>query len=78
MNPSFSQSVLLLALSIPSLGLSCWAARYPKKTIVGIGLGVVVGLVLLNVATFLVGFLSYVLPFGQLDFWLANLLQNNP
>lgn len=76
MNPSLSQSVLLLALSIPVLGLSCWAARYPKKAVPGIGLGVLVGVVLLNVTSFLVGFLSYVLSFGQVDFWLGSFLQN--
>ena len=76
MNPSLSQSALLLALSIPALGLSCWAARYPKKTILGIGLGVLVGVALLNATSFLVGFLGYVLPFRQLDFWLASLLLN--
>lgn len=65
-----------MALSILALGLSCWAARYPKKAILGIGLGVLVGVSLLNATSFLVGLLSYVLPFGQLDFWVASLLQN--
>ncbi len=67
-----TQSALLLILTTLSLAVSCRLARYPQRTSVGIGLGVGTGLVLIIAMSSLVGFLSEVLPFGQIDFWLAS------
>lgn len=71
---SFTESALLVLLTILSLALSCWLARYPRKTSVGITLGVVLGVFLTNLAAGIVAFLGNVLPFGQIDFWLASSL----
>jgi len=71
---SFTESALLVLLTILSLALSCWLARYPRKTSVGITLGVVLGVFLTNLAAGIVAFLGDVLPFGQIDFWLASSL----
>jgi hypothetical protein len=49
-------------------------ARQPAKTSVGITLGVLLGLVLIYTTSALVAFLANVLPFGQIDFWLSNLV----
>jgi len=71
---SFTESALLVLLTILSLALSCWLARYPRKTSVGITLGVVLGVFLTNLAAGIVAFLGNVFPFGQIDFWLASSL----
>lgn len=71
---SFTESALLVLLTILTLALSCWLARYPRKTSVGITLGVVLGVFLTNLAAGIVAFLGDVLPFGQIDFWLASSL----
>ncbi|CAN7399719.1 hypothetical protein EXN32_04770 [Agrobacterium tumefaciens] len=71
---SFTELALLALLAILSLALSCWLARYPRKTSVGIMLGVVLGVFLTNLAAGIVAFLGNVLPFGQIDFWLASSL----
>ncbi|UXT23373.1 hypothetical protein FY140_22120 [Agrobacterium tumefaciens] len=71
---SFTELALLAVLAILSLALSCWLARYPRKTSVGITLGVVLGVFLTNLAAGIVAFLGKVLPFGQIDFWLASFL----
>ena len=66
----------MVFFTILSLALSCLLARYPRKASVGIALGVFLGLVLINITSGLVAFLGYALPFGQIDFWLANLVQS--
>lgn len=71
---SFTETALLASLAILSLALSCWLARYPRKTSVGIMLGVLLGIFVFNVAAGFVAFLGNVLPFGQIDFWLSNFL----
>ncbi|SNB69116.1 MULTISPECIES: hypothetical protein [unclassified Agrobacterium] len=71
---SFTEPALLVLLAILSLALSCWLARYPRKTSVGITLGVVLGVFLTNLAAAMVAFLGNVIPFGQIDFWLAGSL----
>ena len=71
---SFTEPALLVLLAILSLALSCWLARYPRKTSVGVTLGVVLGVFLTNLAAGIVAFLGNVLPFGQIDFWLADSL----
>ncbi|MFB4373973.1 hypothetical protein G6M16_012915 [Agrobacterium tumefaciens] len=71
---SFTELALLALLAILSLALSCWLARYPRKTSVGIMLGVVLGVFLTNLGAGIVAFLGNVLPFGQIDFWLASSL----
>ncbi|WP_174020899.1 hypothetical protein G6L89_012240 [Agrobacterium fabrum] len=71
---SFTETALLASLAILSLALSCWLARYPRKTSVGIMLGVLLGIFAFNVAAGLVAFLGNVLPFAQIDFWLSNFL----
>ncbi|MBW9072678.1 hypothetical protein JNB72_06615 [Agrobacterium deltaense] len=71
---SFTELALLALLAILSLALSCWLARYPRKTSVGIMLGVVLGVFLTNLGAGIVAFLENVLPFGQIDFWLASSL----
>lgn len=73
-NTSFTEPALLVLLAILSLALSCWLARYPRKTSVGVTLGVVLGVFLTNLAAGIVAFLGNVLPFGQIDFWLADSL----
>ena len=70
---SFTETGLLVSLAILSLALSCWSARYPRKTSVGILLGVLLGIFAFNVAAGF-AFLGNVLPFGQIDFWLSNSL----
>ncbi|WLD96524.1 hypothetical protein PX860_13385 [Agrobacterium leguminum] len=71
---SFTELALLALLAILSLALSCWLARYPRKMSVGIILGVLLGIFLTNLAAGIVAFLGNVLPFGQIDFWLASSL----
>jgi hypothetical protein len=68
-----SQNALLLFLTIGSFALACWIARYPRKAAAGVPLGVAAGVTMLLVASGAVGFIGHVLPFGQLDFWLAQL-----
>ena len=71
---SFTELALLALLAILSLALSCWLARYPRKTSVGIMLGVLLGVFLTNLAAGIVAFLGNLLPFGQIDLWLASFL----
>ncbi|MGV1957069.1 hypothetical protein ACQZ5G_18725 [Agrobacterium sp. 22-214-1] len=71
---SFTELALLALLAILSLALSCWLARYPRKTSVGIMLGVLLGVFLTNLAAGIVAILGNLLPFGQIDFWLASSL----
>ena len=71
-NVSFAETALFIFLFIPFLALSCWLARYPSKTSIGVTLGVLLGVLSINVAAGLVAFLGHVLPFGQIDFWLAS------
>ncbi len=73
-NTSFTEPALVVLLATLSLALSCWLARYPRKTSVGVTLGVVLGVFLTNLAAGIVAFLGNVLPFGQIDFWLASSL----
>jgi lipopolysaccharide export LptBFGC system permease protein LptF len=73
-NTSFTEPALLVLLATLSLALSCWLARYPRKTSVGVTLGVVLGVFLTSLAVGIVAFLGNVLPFGQIDFWLASSL----
>ncbi|MCZ7446789.1 hypothetical protein O8B93_04195 [Agrobacterium rhizogenes] len=71
---SSTETALLASFTILSLALSCWLARYPRKTSVGIMLGVFLGILAFNVVAGFVAFLGNVLPFGQIDFWLSNSL----
>ncbi|EGL66280.1 hypothetical protein AGRO_1001 [Agrobacterium sp. ATCC 31749] len=71
---SFTETALLASLAILSLALSCWLARYPRTTSVGILLGVLLGIFVFNAAAGFVAFLGNVLPFGQIDFWLSSFL----
>lgn len=73
-NISFTQTALLAFLVVLSLALSCWLARYPSKTSVGVTLGVLLGVFLINATAGLVAFLGNAIPFGQIDFWLASSL----
>ncbi|MCZ7464990.1 hypothetical protein [Rhizobium rhizogenes] len=77
-NISFTQTALLAFLVVLSLALSCWLARYPSKTSVGVTLGVLLGVFLINATAGLVAFLGNTLPFGQIDFWLASSLADVP
>ncbi|OOO16185.1 hypothetical protein KHC17_21570 [Agrobacterium salinitolerans] len=70
---SFTELALLALLTILSLTLSCWLARCPRKTSVGMTLGVVLGVFLIKLAA-IVAFLGTVLPCAQIDFWLASSL----
>ena len=54
--------------TVVSLCLACWLARRPTRTSVGVILGALLGLVLISIASVLVGFLGNVLPLGQIDF----------
>ncbi|EMS99002.1 hypothetical protein H009_04629 [Agrobacterium tumefaciens str. Cherry 2E-2-2] len=60
---SFTELALLALLAILSLALSCWLARYPRKTSAGIMLGVLLGVFLTNLAAGIVAFLGNVLPY---------------
>ena len=71
---SFTAATLLIVPNLFSLGLACWLARYPRKTSAGIALGTLSGFILINLASGLVALLGYLLPIGQMDFWLAHLL----
>lgn len=71
---STSQLATLIILQTVCLALACLIARYPKKPAAGIMLGVAAGTVLMVLTAALVGFLGSVLPFGQMDFWLATLV----
>lgn len=74
METSFTQSALVLILTVLALGFSCGLARYPKRASAGIILGVLAGIVSMTIVSGIVAFLGYVLPFGQFDFWLASLI----
>lgn len=65
---SFTESALLVVLTVLSLALSCWLARYPRKTSVGITLGVVLGVFLINLTAGLVAFLEMPSHSGRLIF----------
>jgi lipopolysaccharide export LptBFGC system permease protein LptF len=71
---SFTQSALVLVLTILALAFSCGLARYPRRASLGIILGVVAGIVSMTIVSGIVAFLGYVLPFGQFDYWLASLV----
>ena len=45
----------------------------PRRPAVGISLGVPVGFLLLIATSRILGFTGYVIPYGQIDFWLAEL-----
>ena len=74
MDTSLSQTVLATVFAIPALALTCWAARYPRKTVTGILAGMIVGLILINLASGIAAFLAYILPIGQMDYWLTTLI----
>ncbi|RRN73707.1 hypothetical protein EIQ31_07735 [Agrobacterium deltaense] len=67
---SFTELALLALLAILSLSLSCWLARYPRKTSVGVMLGVVLGVFLTNLAAGIV--LSGKCPPLRADRFLAG------
>lgn len=69
---SLTESALLIVFTILSLALSCWLARYPRRTSVGILLGVLLGIILISAASALVAFVGYVVPLAQMDFWLMS------
>jgi len=71
---SFTETALMALLAILSLALACWLGRYPRKTSVGILLGVLLGIFVFNVAAGFVALLGNILPFAQIDFWLSNFL----
>lgn len=75
---SFTESALAISLAILSLALSCWLARRPRRTATGITLGVVLGVVLFSLAPAFLDFLGHVVPFRQVDSWLAGLLSRIP
>ncbi|RYF33790.1 MAG: hypothetical protein EOO38_29950 [Cytophagaceae bacterium] len=76
MDTSISQTVLATAFSLPALALACWVARYPRKTSIGILAGVVVAVALVNLASGIAAFLGYILPIGQMEYWLTRLIGN--
>ncbi|TYC66146.1 hypothetical protein FMN63_22005 [Stappia sp. BW2] len=71
---SVTEIVLLYLFVVLSFVSACWLARVPRNAGIGIALGVVLGISTLTATSALVGFLHNVLPFGQVDFWFANLL----
>jgi ABC-type Fe3+ transport system permease subunit len=71
---SFTQSALLLVLTLLALCLACALARYPRRASFGIVLGVVTGFVSITAVSGIVAFLGYTIPFGQFDYWLASLV----
>ncbi len=73
MTSSISQTILLLLATIFSLTLTCLVARYPRSAVAGISLGALVGVVLLIISSGLVSFIGYVIPLGQIDFWIGDL-----
>ncbi|NTF10357.1 hypothetical protein G6L37_23980 [Agrobacterium rubi] len=74
MDLSLSQTALQALFTILSLASACSIARYPRNANAGVLLGVLVSVVLLIVTSGIVGFIAHIIPFGQIDFWLANLL----
>lgn len=74
MDLSLSQTVILGLFTILSLASACSIARYPRNAYAGVFLGMLVGVVLLIVTSGIVGFVGHIIPFGQIDLWLANLL----
>ncbi|MET3648798.1 lipopolysaccharide export LptBFGC system permease protein LptF [Phyllobacterium ifriqiyense] len=76
LDTSISQTVLTTVFALPALALACWVARYPRKTSMGILAGVVVAVALVNLASGIAAFLGYILPIGQMDYWLTTLIGN--
>ncbi|WP_337268767.1 hypothetical protein [Oryzifoliimicrobium ureilyticus] len=74
MTSSIVANALGLIFGILSLGCACSLARYPSRPLVGVALGTALGLVLINLSAAIIAFLSYVVPFGQIDFWLASFI----
>lgn len=71
---SIAQNLLSAILLILCLIVVSAVARLPGRTGRGIAAGVTIGFIIINAAAATVAFLAYVLPLGQIDFWLRNLL----
>ncbi|WP_246749554.1 hypothetical protein [Agrobacterium rosae] len=69
-----SQTAKLALFTILTLASACSIARYPRNANAGVLLGVLVGVMLLIVTSGIVGFIGHIIPFGQIDLWLENLL----
>ncbi|PIB24530.1 hypothetical protein BFP76_04835 [Amylibacter kogurei] len=69
-----TQSVIVMLTSIFAIALGCWCARKPEKTMHGILLGTSVGIGTALILHFLVSLLSYIFPFGQIDYWFATFI----
>lgn len=65
---------LLLLSGVVSLAVTALVARRPARAWTGLLVGVAAGLVTGLVLGFAIGWMETVLPFGQLDFWLARIL----
>ena len=74
METAVVEAALHLIAGVTALAVTAWAARRGTTTMRGIALGVLAGVLTATVLGFALGFLGYVVPFGQLDFWLASLL----
>lgn len=64
---------LLVFFAVFSLIIASITARRPKSAAAGILAGTLTGLILFVASSALVGFLGHVMPFGQIDFWLAGI-----
>jgi hypothetical protein len=58
-----------------SIAFACWMARRTRRALTGILVGTAVGVALIFLSSALVGFLGQVLPVGQIDYWLAHMIQ---
>ncbi|MGF9567392.1 hypothetical protein [Neorhizobium sp. JUb45] len=67
-----TQAIAFITFNIIAIVVACWVARQPKSTPAGVALGAGCGVVLMAAGSALVGLFAHVLPFGQMDFWLAS------
>lgn len=68
------RQLLLLLAGMASLAVTALVARRPASTWGGVLLGLAAGLATGLALGFAVGLMETVLPFGQLEFWLARAL----
>ena len=68
---TITETILLGAATFLALLVTAWCARLPARKGVGLLAGVAAGAITTVLLNAFVGFARYILPFNQVDFWLA-------
>ncbi|MGL4325619.1 MAG: hypothetical protein ACRCTD_16410 [Beijerinckiaceae bacterium] len=68
---TITEVILLGMATCLALLVTAWCARLPARKSLGLLAGVAAGTITTVVLNAAVGFARYILPFNQVDFWLA-------